>query len=295
MDFSLTQALLASAPSAFSQATQSAFLSRAAQGHVPKSLLGTWLANDRLYIHAYIRAIGRQLSLLALPVAVPLAPAADAVLGPVAPKATPNERLLKWLIDALVNIHREEAFFVDTARRYGIKINLPTDDAGHVPAAAKLEGLVRFEALFDGLAPPPPPPQQQHTGDHRQATGAGTGKGLPWLEFAVVLWGTERCYLEAWTGAARAQQQQQQQHRSEVASSEAQDLDGGALRREFIPNWTSAEFVEFVDVLGEILDDAVREEMRRSGEGAASEILKRAMVKWRELLDAETTFWPAMP
>ncbi|XP_044717437.1 transcription regulator [Hirsutella rhossiliensis] len=234
----LTQALVASDVAAYRKATQSAFLRDAARGEVSKHLLGRWLANDRLYIHGYIKGVGRLLSFLSLPEAVPEARAE---------RKTPATRLLSWMIDALVNIRREEAFFVDTAAAFGIP----------------LEGLRRFEALFDGLAP-------------------GDSGVLPWLECAVVYYGTERCYLDAWSYA-----------RSHLKSDAdvSGDLDGGAVRREFIPNWTSAEFVTFVDELGDIIDDAVDQQVALHGESIRSDLMERSLVQWRALLAAEEAFW----
>ncbi|CEJ94190.1 hypothetical protein VHEMI09738 [[Torrubiella] hemipterigena] len=252
---SFTQALIQSHSEAYQAATQSAFLRNAARGKVPKATLGTWLANDRLYIHGYIRGTGRLLSFLGLPQTV-----AEQNHGSDA--AT---QLFDWSVDALVNIRREEAFFVDTARRYGIDVNLPTGaDGAVVPQAAKLPGLQRFETLFDKLAP-------------------GPGSLLPWLESAVVFYGTEKCYLDAWTWA-----------KSQLSGTTHNDDDGGALRAEFIPNWTSADFVVFVDMLGKIIDDAVAEEVRR-GDGKVWDVLMaRVTPWWEELLAAEEGFWPAM-
>ncbi|KJZ79473.1 hypothetical protein HIM_00942 [Hirsutella minnesotensis 3608] len=59
-------------------------------------------------------------------------------------------------------------------------------------------------------------------------------------------------------------------------------------------HWTSLEFVEFVDELGAIVDDAVREQVEVHGEGAGAELTERALGKWREVLAAEEAFWPAM-
>lgn len=130
--FSLTQTILASDPLAYKSATQSTFLTRASEGRVSKHHLGQWLSNDRLYIHGYIRGVGRLLSFLRLP-------------ETVEDKADVSEstKLLHWMIDALVNIRREEEFFVRTAAEYGISLDL----------SDKLEGLRRFETLFDGTSP----------------------------------------------------------------------------------------------------------------------------------------------
>ncbi|EHK24357.1 uncharacterized protein TRIVIDRAFT_146702 [Trichoderma virens Gv29-8] len=264
--FSLTQAILISDPLAYKSATQSPFLAHAAQGRLSKSVLGQWLANDRLYIHAYIRGVGRLLSFLQLPEVV-IPPRDEAAER----KYSPNEKLLHWMIDALVNIRREEDFFVRTAGKYGIDVNLPAGADGCVAASSKLEGLRRFEALFDGISP-----------------NSDEGVLLPWLEAAIIFWATEKCYLDAWSGAAA---------RLSTPSDSEEDADGGALRREFIPNWSSKEFAQFVDQLGEIIDSAVQREMelrRDADEVVKTVLLDRALAKWHEVLAAENAFWPAM-
>lgn len=243
-----TQALVASDAPAYRRATQAAFLRRAAQGRVSKDLLGRWLANDRLYIHGYVRGLGRLLSFLALPDV----PAAAAPAGPA-------ERLRSWCIDALVNLRGEEALFAATAAAHGLPPGLDAGPDGRVPDGAKLEGLRRFEALFAALAP-------------------GPGARLPWLECAVVFYGTERCYLDAWSYA-----------RARLAPG-----DGGALRRRLMPSWTSPAFAAFVAELGDLVDGAVAEQVELHGEGAWPELLERALVPWRALLAAEEAFWPAV-
>ncbi|KAK7413783.1 hypothetical protein QQX98_007350 [Neonectria punicea] len=254
--FFLTRALLASNEDGYRRATQSEFLRLAANGQASKDILGKWLGNDRLYIHSYVRGVGRLISFLQFPDTAPQQ------------NDDPNSatKLLDWLVGALVNVRREEKFFLETAARYDIQINLQTQDDGRVPQNAKLEGLRRWEALFDSLAP------------------AKDGN-IPWLEAAVVYWGTEKCYLDAWSWA-KAQLTAQKDAK--------EDADGGALRNEFIDNWTSQEFVEFVDGLGTIIDEAVAEYVERGGETAKQELLKRAEVQWREILVAEEAFWPNM-
>lgn len=256
--FSLTKTLVApeshtAEAAAYERATQTPFLKLAAQGQVSSKVLGKWLANDRLYIHSYIRGIGRMLSFLDLP-------SKTTASGEREPAAL---KLLDWLIDAMVNIRREEKFFVETAGRYGIDVNLATGDDGRVLEDAKLEGLRQFEKLFGTLEP-------------------GESDVLPWLESAVVFWGTEKCYLDAWTFAKDRLDE----------TDGRQDADGGALRREFIPNWTCKEFVEFVDGLGKIIDEAVSEVIDTHGEGVKQQLLERARFKWHDLVQAEGNFWP---
>ncbi|KAK2062871.1 heme oxygenase-like protein [Colletotrichum caudatum] len=251
---SLVQNLLASDPQSYNRATQSRFLSAAANGAVPRDVLARWLANDRLYIHSYIKGVGRLLDALDLPDV-----AATAVEPPVA------ERLFQWLIDALVNVRREEKFFIETAARFGIEVNLPASRAGVVEQDKKLDGLKRFERLFGRLSKGPQP--------------------LGWLEGAVLLYATEKCYLDSWSGARDG---------LDPSADGSRDADGGALRREFIPNWSSDKFRAFVDELGAIIDQGYGEVVEKGEEGVDNHMKERALVVWREVMLAEETFWPAL-
>ncbi|KAM3551591.1 hypothetical protein MY1884_007642 [Beauveria asiatica] len=255
---SFTQALVTSDPAAYQRATQAPFLRRAAQGTVSKEVLSRWLANDRLYVHGYLRAAGRLLSILPLPQVIP---AAAAELH-----ADPESKLLAWTIDDLINIQHEERFFVETAAKYGLDLNLPADERGQVPASAKSPGLLQFEAIFDGL-------QLARDGD-------GAPLLLPWLEGALVFYGTEKLYLEAWTWA-----------KSQADDKDGtDDEDGGAVRKEFIANWTGSEFEDFVQRLADIIDAAVQ----MQSDDAKEALLQRGLARWRELLAAEEASWPVM-
>ncbi|KAJ3512619.1 hypothetical protein NM208_g15301 [Fusarium decemcellulare] len=253
--YSLTQQLLNSDEEGYKRATQFEFLRLAANGQLSKDVLGRWLANDRLYIHSYCRGLGRLLSFLEYP---------DTVRRGEDPGAT--TKLLDWIVAALVNIRREEKFFIDTAADYGIEVNLETESNGRVASSTKLEGLRRWEALFQSVA--------QSDNDV-----------LPWLEAVIVYWGTEKCYLDAWSWA-KAQ--------LAVQEDPSKDADGGAVRKEFINNWTCKEFVEFVDDLGRIIDEAVAKEVEKKGESFKAELYKRVEGKWRDVLQAEEAFWPAI-
>ncbi|KAI9148151.1 hypothetical protein HJFPF1_11975 [Paramyrothecium foliicola] len=242
---SFIQTLVSIDSAAYAHATQSPFLDAAARGELPKDILGHWLANDRLYIHAYIRGIGRLVSFLQLPSQAAQADESSAA------------KFLDWAVDALVNLRGEEKFFINTAAEYGLKIDLAAADA-------KLLGLRRFEAAFGDI----------------QDSGHMI---LPWLEAAIIFYATEKCYLDAWS---------QTKAQMEKHESSGQDADGGALRNKFIPQWSNAEFAEFVNRLGGIINEAVEKEIKLHGEGIRSTLLQRATVTWHEVLIAEKAFWP---
>ncbi|KAK1502406.1 hypothetical protein CTAM01_05219 [Colletotrichum tamarilloi] len=283
-----TSTLLTSHETLFHTSTTATFLAAAARGKVPKPTLGRWLANDRLYIHAYIKGAGRFLALLDLPDVVDSSPRHDVSghdTGSPTVTATATERLLNWLIDALVNVRREERFFIDVAARFGIDVNLPAEPTSERGSSArrrvkdedKNAGLLAFERLFTSIA-----------------TTRPRGVLLPWLAPAVLFWATEKCYLEAWSGA-------RDMLPSSVSATSASgtsggdtalDSDGGALRTEFIPNWSSPAFRAFVDELAAIIDDGVDEAVRLHGEEAVRDEIDQARHMWREVLLAENDFWP---
>lgn len=66
------------------------------------------------------------------------------------------------------------------------------------------------------------------------------------------------------------------------------DLDGGALRHEFIPNWTSQEFEAFVREIADVTDELA------SREGALVRKLDVYKAVWRHILDVESRFWPSV-
>lgn len=265
--WSLTEHLLTSAPEAYKAATQSPFLLTAAEGRLPKEALGKWLANDRLYIHSYIKAAGQMLVSLDLPQTVPKLDF-----------EAPETQLVDWIIEALAAVRREERFFIDVASRYDLGINLEGKASAQglvqsiiIPIENKLPGLVMLEDIFSSVG--------------SSSIGAASVTTLPWLEGAVTFWGTERCYLDAWSWARSRQPLS--------GTYEAKDdADGGALRKEFIPNWSSAEFASFVAKLGSLIDLSASHAVERLGEGVKRELIRRVEGKWISLLAAEAAFWP---
>jgi thiaminase len=264
--FSLTSHLLDLDPPGYKAATEAPFLEAAGEGRLDKQTLGKWLANDRLYIHAYIKAVGRTLSVIDLPQTPPEPPT-----GPA-----PETRLIDWLFSTLAALRREECLFIDVAHKYGLSIHLETmatveggREVQRVPGTAKLPGLVMFEKLFGSLHP---------------AASVDRSLPIPWLEAAVVFWGTEKVYSDAWNWA-----KSKQPH-----GAEASDADGGALRMEFIPNWANNEFAAFVKQLSSIIDHAVSEVTAIQGDHVKERLIQRSHKVWTELVAAEKAFWPVL-
>ncbi len=278
--FCLTEHLLSTTQDEFREATQAPFLVAAAEGRLSKEILGRWLASDRLYIHAYIRACAHLLSSIDLPPTVPEVEA-------------PETKLVDWIVEALAAARREERLFIDIAERYNLEVNLPVEAPGQasfgvakVREDAKVPGLSMIQNLFGSIKPRGGPAESEII--ISASDGPTDPIHLRWLEGAVLLWGTERVYLEAWSYA------KSKQPIVSKGPDVREDADGGALRKEFIPNWTSLEFANFVVRLGSIIDTSVEKLIQTFGEDAKADILKRIEAKWKSLLVAEASFWPTL-
>lgn len=164
-------------------------------------------------------------------------------------------RIINLLNSALQNILREVEFFTETAKEYDLSLQEPygPDEPEFLPVAA----TEAYITLFQSFAQDP----QQNL-----------------LEGLVVLWATEMCYLKAWTNAAQYQP---------TDLHAASDADGGALRKAFIPNWTSDEFGEFVNSIAQTTD-ALAE---REGAMKKVEVYKALFL---HVLDIEKKFWPTV-
>lgn len=256
---SLTSHLLSLNQDQFTRATQAPFLAQAASGTLPKDLISHWLANDRLYMQGYIRLTGALLRITRLP----SKPTASKSPGSV------DLRLVDWLVDALVNIRREERFFMDVAERYELEVDLTESDGERIKEERKIEGLKKYETLFNSLT-----------------TNEPSESVLPWLEGVVLFWATEKVYFDAWSWAKK-------QAEGTAQKSYELDADRGAMRKDFIPNWTNDEFISFVNTLQSILDEGVQEVVGRDP-SLKKVIEDRAEQIWWQVLDAEEAFWPCI-
>jgi thiaminase len=116
----LTAYLLASTPDALTRATTHPFLAAAGRGTLPKPLLSQWLSQDRLYAQSYIRFIGLLLSKIRLPAQNPTS---------AIHRTTSEQHAINVLIDALVNIRTELAFFEKTAADHGLDLTaIPAEE-----------------------------------------------------------------------------------------------------------------------------------------------------------------------
>lgn len=236
----LTTILLEATPDEFKAATQHPFLKAAGEGKISKLTLSRWLSQDRLYAETYISFISSLISRVALPWAF------------VDDKDTSLRwRIVNLLSGGLQNIHRELQFFTETAQKYDLSLEEPWEDEADPFEPNHI--TEQYISLFSSFHLEP---------------------SQTLLEGLLVLWATEKCYLDAWTFAS-----------SHLKESADRDKDGGALRNEFMPNWSSPDFVKFVDDLAEILDSLAS----RDGALKKVEVFKAL---WLHVLDIEKGFWP---
>ena len=161
-------------------------------------------------------------------------------------------RIVKMLSSSLENIHRELKFFEDVAKRYDLNLEFPSPP--HVSFTADT-ATKQYIDLFRAF---------------------WTDPTMTLLDGLVILWATEYCYLTAWRYAA-----------THLNPGRRGDLDGGALRNEFIPNWTSQGFENFVDEI----KDCTNLLSQREEAGNRIEVFKAV---WAHVLGIERRFWPEM-
>lgn len=254
---SLTKTLLSSPDIAelYERATRSQFLVLAGQGRLRRDQLSQWLAQDRLYCQAYARFIGGLISRVHLP--------AEKKTDQLLTSGTLEWRILALLQGALAGMMTELKFFESTAKDYGLDLAaIGSEMEGQAVGFGPSQTTSEYIDLFDSFTAQP---------------GARTDKLL--LEGLLVLWVTEKAYLDSWSYA----KQQSPQN-----PDPSQDLDGGALRKQFINNWTSDEFQAFVKEIEECLEALAAAQNHENEEVLISSSL--SVIK--KVLVLEEAFWP---
>lgn len=265
----LTSLLRITSKAAFEKATKHPFLEQAGKGELPKDKLSQWLAQDRLYAQAYIRFIGGLLSKVVLPNYDPHSRPKPAVAI--------EQHVLDILVESLNNIHRELKFFDDVTLEYDLDVTALSNQQSENQHA----GAMYFEPLFITRA-------------YIDLLMSAASPGVSLLEGLTVLYATEYVYLQAWKHAAAvmsstAISQETQLSPASFSTGAERDLDGGALRRKFIPHWSSPNFESFVTRLGEVVDD-----LGGCVKGAdAIEKARSQCIGWfRHVLWLDERFWP---
>ncbi|KAJ5818469.1 hypothetical protein N7474_004060 [Penicillium riverlandense] len=119
--------------------------------------------------------------------------------------------------------------------------------------------------------------------------------GVSTLEGLVVLWATEVCYLRSWKYAAsfldgkNGKGEDGEEAKKNSAAGGVADADGGALRKKFIPNWSSPDFEAFVNRIGDIVDETANQ---IKGVEEAEKMRGHCLDWWRQVVWLEERFWP---
>ncbi|KAF2098692.1 heme oxygenase-like protein [Rhizodiscina lignyota] len=229
---SLTNRLLSQHSDLFQSATQHNFLIKAGEGTLSADTLIAWLVQDEHYQHAYVPFIGHLMVKLTLPSSIKIGGQNNSL----------PHRILDVLIGAAANLRREESFYSEVIKDYGL--------SEHAHEAPPNSATQPYIDLFDS-----------------------TGRNGSLLEGMTLLWATETVYLRAWQFAGSKAEE----------SSGSGDAASKAVREKFIPNWTNDEFVQFVETLGELVDELY-------AETKADE--EKCVAVWKKVLELETGFWP---
>ena len=252
----MTSWLMERVAEGFRAATQCVFLRAAGEGAVGKEVLSQWVSQDRLYAQGYIRFVGQMLAKMRLP--------------NTAGTGTLQWRVTDILISGLTNVRRELGFFEDVGKRYELDLETPWQG----------------EDTFG-----PTPTTKSYLDMFINASSAGTSL----LEGMVALWATEKCYYAAWLYALHCTPKQPHRRPNpgdqEPIDPLLSDADGGALRKEFIPNWTSDDFGNFVHQIGALVNELADVE---KGKGMLEEEKKRCEEIWKQVLWLEERFWPVL-
>ncbi|RYP54167.1 hypothetical protein DL768_000946 [Monosporascus sp. mg162] len=250
---SFTKSLLSSPSVAelYERATRNQFLELAGKGRLPRETLSEWLAQDRLYCQAYARFVGGLISRVHLPIARD---------RPIA--ETLEWRVLTLLHSALGGIMAEIQLFEKTAGDYGLDLEaVGSGMEGEAVGFGPYKTTQGYIDLFDSFAAQP---------------GAQTDK--PLREGLLVLWATEVAYLDSWSHA---------KSQSPQNPDPSQDLDGGALRKHLIGNWTSDQFRVFVKEIEECL-----EALAAQADDTEEVLLASSLSVLKKVLVLEEEFWP---
>ncbi|PWN34421.1 heme oxygenase-like protein [Meira miltonrushii] len=261
---SLTEALLSlpNTSESYKRATQHPFLQRAGTLSLSTDSLQRWLTQDRLYaLVGYSAFLGTLIAKLPAP-----------IVGPSSSEGILHRRRLSVLAGAMANIDREVGFFEQVAKDNGLDLaakSKPTAAQNEVdshPQTSPGSSLVDL-GLLNNI-----------TRGYIDFMVSTASRGT-FEEGLVLLWAMEKMYLDAWTYASK-------HLKSEALSSKANQQPGPAKALlQLIPNWSSAEFAQFVKDIGELIDGLDVK--------IDSDLGKRLQEVWIVTLWYEERFWQA--
>ena len=286
----LTTPLLRTTPALHRSATQCPFLRASGAGTLPKGTLSQWLAQDRVYAENYLVFIDGLLAKVRRFGRAEGGPTSSIIgdgggggdggdgeevvgtsrRGKEKGEEGKVEKVIGMLEGARDNIEKELEFFAKTARGYGL--DLSAKGVAGTEGFRARPATERYVRLFRSF--------EERGGEAGGKEEDGDGLASRILDGLVLLWATERCYLDAWSWAGSFYDRD--------AVDTGADLDGGALRKDFIPNWSSGEFRGFVEEAGRMADEWAGEVVGLVGDEGREKYVEF----WKEILEIERDFWP---
>ncbi|EXJ65319.1 hypothetical protein A1O7_01660 [Cladophialophora yegresii CBS 114405] len=315
---SLTATLLASSSHQLTLATEHPFLRLAGQGQLPVATLSRWLSQDRLYAQSYIGFIGSLIARVDLPntyvadkstslrwrLVQCLTSALQNIHTELAFFATTAatygldleapSRGHMFAPDPATKQYMDlfRAFWTDPSMSLleGMVVLWATETvylrawtyarsfSNEVTSSSGLRQQQRIE-LEDGEREREMARKSKAFSAFSSSLSDGVMSELEGSEVA-----TNTALSGTTTGVANQSDAADDHQRHGPAHST--DLDGGALRDAFIPNWTSREFEGFVAEIAELTD------LLAEREDAVNRKLDVYKAVWRHVLDVERRFWP---
>jgi thiaminase len=167
-------------------------------------------------------------------------------------KSSIRWRIVQMLSSSLENIQKNLKSFEDVAKRYNLDLEFPPRPGVYFTAEIATKHFVDLFRAF------------------------WTDPTMTLLEGLIVLWATEYCQLTSWRYA-----------KSHLNPTRGSDLDGGALRNEFIPSWTNNESEKSVNEITECTN-------LLADRDAAEFKIETFRAVWVHVLGIERKFWSAM-
>jgi thiaminase len=229
----------------YADATRHPFLVAAADGSLPTDRLALWLSQDRIYAsHAYPAFIG---SLIA---SMPR----DSSHGIYSREEQKNQHILSVRVFCLQNVVREVNFFRDLAEQWGLSLDVWKERKGTKDYTAEMARISKSGRMEDALI-------------FLWAMERVSGLSVSGHNLTNCFWHIQ-VYLDAWSFVA-----------SRLQSSSATE----AVSR-LASNWSSSEFIEFVDKLAKLVDNLEIQ--------PGTDAWKRAEAIWLRVVELEVGFWP---
>jgi thiaminase len=225
------------------------FLKAAANGSLDPSLLALWLSQDRIYaMHAYPRFIGALIAKINF----------NSMHGISSPEELMNRRILKMLTFSLDAVMKEADFFESTAQKFGLPLDGWKERKGTRDYSAEMCRVATTMKIEEGLA---------FLWAMEKVSGLGNSNQLAENLFLLL-----QVYLDAWSCVDNG------------LAAVSMENPSKRCVAPFAKNWSSPQFITFVNNLASLVDDL--------GIEPGTETWVNAEQIWNRVVELEAEFWP---